>query len=156
MRRRFRVCPSCIPATAFSPHGSVDLKHRGAGLGCVLRASRGDAEVSADQGSYLKVLPGGSSSELIPGVGRILFLEVVGLKSPFACWLLHGGCSQLLACPMTQRISLKAHLAYASNVSCFQSLKLSFLYLARENPAFKGLVRLGYVHLSYLLRSTDQ
>lgn len=116
---------------------------------------RGDAEVSADQGSHLRVLPGGSSSELIPGVGRILFLEVVGLQSPFACWLLHGGRSQLLACPMTQRISLKAHLAHASNVSCFQSLMLSFLYLARENSAFKGLVRLGYIHLSYLLRSTD-
>ena len=45
-------------------------------------------------GSFLEALGEESASSIILVVGRIQFLEVIGLKSLLSCWLLARDCSQ--------------------------------------------------------------
>lgn len=47
-------------------------------------------------------------------VGRIHFLVVVGLRATIACWLVAGGCPQLLKAP-----AVPCHMGFPSVVAYF-------------------------------------
>lgn len=67
-----------------------------------------------------------STSKLTLIVGRIQFLEAVGLESPFPSWLSAGDCSQLLElllgpCPFPLCLS-HGEPPWVESLSCFESL----------------------------------
>ena len=92
---------------------------------------------------WIELLSGGSVGKSISRLllvgGRIQFFEVVGLESPFLCWLSTGNCSQLLgpySSPQSFLVTEKLGLSPSHNL-----ILCDFLF---TNQLKKTLLLKGY------------